>query len=53
MHRFDQPSSVLNYRDGEFQIDSINSVEDTKVSRAREPRLRSVGIVFEFGVNLC
>jgi Bardet-Biedl syndrome 5 protein len=28
--RFDQPSSVLNYRDGEFQIDSINSVEDTK-----------------------
>lgn len=28
--KFDQPSSVLKLRKGEFQIDSINSVEDTK-----------------------
>jgi len=28
--KFDQPPSVLRLRRGEFQIDSINSVEDTK-----------------------
>merc|ERR1719174_473781 len=28
--KFDQPGSALKLRKGEFQVDSINSVEDTK-----------------------
>lgn len=37
--RFDTPTGALELRAGESRIDSINSVEDTKVSRVALPSL--------------